>query len=101
MLNQMLTEDEKKDPENGERVINVLKWMANAEEEEKAGDLKTHFIREEVFSLDSLRPKSKSDNTLVSDSLMSRFSIYKCSVSGWFKYYLLSRIALIGSIYQD
>jgi len=86
MLNQMLTEDEKKDPENGERVINVLKWMANAEEEEKSGDLKTHFIREEVFSLDSLRPKSKSENSLMSDSLTSRFNNYICNGSSWFKF---------------
>ena len=60
MFNQMLNEDERQEPENGERVMNVLKWMANTEEEEKSGgDLKTHFIREEVLSLDSLRPKSK------------------------------------------
>jgi hypothetical protein len=59
MLNQMLTEDEKKDPENSKRVINVLRWMANTEEEERSGDVKTHFIREEMISLESLRPRSK------------------------------------------
>ena len=60
MVSQMLlTDDEKSDPENGERVMNVLQWMANTEKEEKSGDLKTHFIREERISLESLRPESE------------------------------------------
>ena len=47
----MLTEDEKKDPENGETAINVLNWWANTEEEKKAGEHKTHFIREDEESV--------------------------------------------------
>ena len=47
LLDQMLTEEEKNDPENGEKAINVLKYWAQEEEEKKAGEHKTHFIRDE------------------------------------------------------
>lgn len=60
IVSQMhLTEDEKKDPENNARVMNVLQWMANSEKEETSNDLKTHIIREELISLGSNRPESE------------------------------------------
>ena len=60
IISQMLlTEDEKNDPENGKHVMNVIVYMANTENEEKTGDLKTHTVREERISLESLRPESK------------------------------------------
>jgi len=47
LLDQMLTEEEKQDPENGEKAINVLQYWAHTEEEKKTGEHKTHFIRDE------------------------------------------------------
>ncbi len=51
LIDGMLTEDEKKDPGNGETAIHVLNWWANTEEEKKAGEHKTHFIREDEESV--------------------------------------------------
>ena len=53
-LMEVLTDDEKKNPENGEKAINVLKWWATSEQEKKAGEHKAHFIREEVITLQSV-----------------------------------------------
>ena len=61
----MLTEDEKKDPENGEKAINVLQWLANTEEESKSGvEHMTHFIMEDAITLPSDQ-ESYSQNGLM------------------------------------
>ena len=54
---EVLTDDEKNNPENGEKAINVLKWWATSEQEKKAGEHKAHFIREEVITLQSVADK--------------------------------------------
>lgn len=62
LIDGMLTEDEKKDPENGETAIHVLSWWAHTEEAKKAGEHKEHFLREEEESVQNKISKQNTRN---------------------------------------